>query len=230
MRIAVLLGGLTLALSRPSTAQDFQKDIAPILEKNCTSCHHGAGAAGQLDLTSRDAVFNQKAVVPGNPDASSLYTSIKSGAMPPGGKLDPPEVDTIARWIKVGADWPQNTVLSVPAKTAKATTPEAELANVKLIRQHIASNTGAKHDAQYTVSIPNTTISFPMVSIPAGKFSMGAADSDPSHKSDEQPVHEVSIDPFWMQAHEVTWDEYRLFMFAKQAGESRRERRARWMP
>ena len=25
--------------------------------------------------------------------------------------------------------------------------------------------------------------------------------------------------PFWMQAHEVTWDEYRLFMFATQGGE-----------
>ena len=36
---------------------------------------------------------------------------------------------------------------------------------------------------------------------------------------DEQPPHKVSVDAFWMQAHEVTWDEYRLFMFANQAGE-----------
>jgi formylglycine-generating enzyme required for sulfatase activity len=39
-------------------------------------------------------------------------------------------------------------------------------------------------------------------------------------KPDEQPTHTVTIDPFWMQAHEVTWDEYRLFMFANQAGET----------
>ena len=32
-------------------------------------------------------------------------------------------------------------------------------------------------------------------------------------------THKVQLDAFWMQAHEVTWDEYRLFMFANQAGE-----------
>jgi formylglycine-generating enzyme required for sulfatase activity len=30
----------------------------------------------------------------------------------------------------------------------------------------------------------------------------------------------VRVDAFWMQAHEVTWDEYRLFMFATQANEA----------
>ena len=35
----------------------------------------------------------------------------------------------------------------------------------------------------------------------------------------KQPQHKVHLDAFWMQAHEVTWDEYRLFMFATQGGE-----------
>ncbi len=38
-------------------------------------------------------------------------------------------------------------------------------------------------------------------------------------KPDEQPQHKVKLDPFWMQAHEVTWDAYLLFMFADQANE-----------
>jgi formylglycine-generating enzyme required for sulfatase activity len=46
-----------------------------------------------------------------------------------------------------------------------------------------------------------------------------AADSDLQHKRGEQPRHKVHVDAFWMQSHEVTWDEYRLFMFANQAGE-----------
>ena len=54
-----------------------------------------------------------------------------------------------------------------------------------------------------------------MVPIPAGDFLMGS-----QHKPDEQPQHKVHLDAFWMQAHEVTWDEYRLFMFANQAGET----------
>ena len=66
--------------------------------------------------------------------------------------------------------------------------------------------------APYKVTIPNTTISYEMVPIPAGEFTMGSPDFRPPHK--------VRLDAFWMQSHEVTWDEYRLFMFANQAGET----------
>jgi formylglycine-generating enzyme required for sulfatase activity len=59
-----------------------------------------------------------------------------------------------------------------------------------------------------------------MVPIPAGEFVMGSPASDPARRPDEQPAHVVRVDAFWMQAHEVTWDEYRLFMFANQAGET----------
>src|SRR5882762_8886809 len=72
------------------------------------------------------------------------------------------------------------------------------------VRKPAGSSTGA-----YKVTIPNTTVSYDMVSIPAGEFTMGS----PARK-DEQPPHKVRLDAFWMQAHEVTWDEYRLFMFA----------------
>ena len=58
-----------------------------------------------------------------------------------------------------------------------------------------------------------------MVPVPAGEFAMGSPATDPRAKKDEQPQHPVRVDAFWMQAHEVTWDEYRLFMFATQGGE-----------
>jgi formylglycine-generating enzyme required for sulfatase activity len=68
----------------------------------------------------------------------------------------------------------------------------------------------------YQVTIPLTSVKYDMVPIPGGEFQMGSAGG----KKDETPVHTVRIEPFWMQAHEVTWDEYRLFMFANQAGET----------
>lgn len=49
---------------------------------------------------------------------------------------------------------------------------------------------------------------------------MGTPDSEKDRKQDEGPQHKVKIDPFWMGKYEVTWDEYRLFMFANQAGET----------
>src|SRR3954462_8371534 len=73
----------------------------------------------------------------------------------------------------------------------------------------------ARKPGAYKVTIPNTTISYDMVPIPAGEFTMGS-----SINKDEQPPHKVKLDAFWMQAHEVTWDEYRLFMFASQGGET----------
>jgi formylglycine-generating enzyme required for sulfatase activity len=64
-----------------------------------------------------------------------------------------------------------------------------------------------------------------MVPIPSGEFQMGSPESEPGHRKDEGPVHGVKLDAFWMSAHEVSWDEYRLFMFAKQAGETTKDDR-----
>jgi len=41
----------------------------------------------------------------------------------------------------------------------------------------------------------------------------------PRIEPDSQPQHKVRLDAFWMQAHEVTWDAYLMFMFADQAKE-----------
>ncbi|MEP6664544.1 MAG: SUMF1/EgtB/PvdO family nonheme iron enzyme, partial [Verrucomicrobiota bacterium] len=35
-------------------------------------------------------------------------------------------------------------------------------------------------------------------------------------KKDEGPQHKVKLDPFWMGEHEVTWDEYELFMYPEE--------------
>jgi len=63
----------------------------------------------------------------------------------------------------------------------------------------------------YEQKIPNSTISFTMVPIPAGSFLMGSPDKETGHKMDEGPVTKVFIDAFWMEEHEVTYDEYVLF-------------------
>ncbi len=95
-----------------------------------------------------------------------------------------------------------------------------ELATVQSIRARIEEHTkksAAGKPAPYQVTIPNTTVSYSMVPIQGGEFRMGSV--GPSAKADEQPQHSVKLDPFWMQAHEVTWDMYLMFMFADQANE-----------
>ena len=95
-----------------------------------------------------------------------------------------------------------------------------ELAVVQQIRARIEEHSKKAPTAKpapYKVTISNTTVTYAMVPVPAGEFTMGSAGA--GAKPDEQPQHKVRLDAFWMQAHEVTWDEYLLFMFADQANE-----------
>jgi formylglycine-generating enzyme required for sulfatase activity len=85
---------------------------------------------------------------------------------------------------------------------------DAETQNVRQIRDRILAHEQQKPRSA-KVTIPNTTVSYDMVPLAAGDFEMGS-----------KPQHKVHVDAFAMQAHEVTWDEYRLFMFANQAGET----------
>src|SRR4030095_13312451 len=50
-----------------------------------------------------------------------------------------------------------------------------------------------------------------MVWIPSGTFWMGAEDS----QTDEKPVHQVTVDGFWMDKTEVTNEQFEKFTRAK---------------
>lgn len=63
----------------------------------------------------------------------------------------------------------------------------------------------------YSVKLTDTELSFDMVPIPGGVFTMGSPDGEADREDDEGPQHKVKIEPFWMGKHEVTWDEYDAF-------------------
>ena len=77
---------------------------------------------------------------------------------------------------------------------------------------------------RYTEQIVGTGVKFEMVPVPGGRFRMGSPKGEPGRADDEGPVHEVLIDPLWMEVHEVTWDEYdqwALHLDKKRRGMSR---------
>jgi hypothetical protein len=57
-------------------------------------------------------------IVPGNPDDSRLFQWVSSGKMPPGRKLDAPEIAAIRQWIEQGAQW--GTVSSIRVERPRA--------------------------------------------------------------------------------------------------------------
>ncbi len=75
----------------------------------------------------------------------------------------------------------------------------------------------------YTETIPGTDIAFQMVPVPGGRFLMGSPKEEAGRSGDEGPQHEVVIHPFWMEATEVTWDEYDQFAFSQNLKKDRKQ-------
>ncbi|PIQ21677.1 MAG: sulfatase-modifying factor protein [Cytophagales bacterium CG18_big_fil_WC_8_21_14_2_50_42_9] len=65
----------------------------------------------------------------------------------------------------------------------------------------------------YKELIPGTSVSFELVPIQAGEFLMGSPVTEAGRKEDEGPQHKVKIEPFWMSSHEVSWDEFEIFVY-----------------
>ncbi|MBS1934619.1 MAG: SUMF1/EgtB/PvdO family nonheme iron enzyme [Bacteroidetes bacterium] len=63
----------------------------------------------------------------------------------------------------------------------------------------------------YQQTVPNSSVSFKMVAVPAGAFLMGSPANEKGRHDDEGPAVKIFVDSFWMEEHEVTYDEYILF-------------------
>ena len=104
-------------------AVDFVKDIQPILEFNCVSCHREGNEKAGLRLETRKLATTTgdsgPSIVPGKADKSPFYTSLilpedDEALMPPkkkGGPLPKEQIALVKTWIEEGAPWPENLML-----------------------------------------------------------------------------------------------------------------------
>ena len=117
-------GNLGITAHANGTDVDFTRDIRPILEKRCVSCHGALKQKGGLRLDAAKLVLrggeNGAVIVPGRSEESSLVTRLKSKnedeRMPPEGvPLESEQIQKIERWIKAGATAPPNeTIIASP--------------------------------------------------------------------------------------------------------------------
>jgi len=205
---------------------DFEKDIQPLLELNCVACHQEEHHKGGLRLDKASEAFkggeSGPAIVRYRPKASPLYTATvvspeDDKLMPPkakGGPLPKEQTDLLASWIEQGAVWPNNLLLK-PKKKDEAPGGNEPL-TVAEIHKLILSKLGSTTERDmkpYTNTIPGSQVSYGMVTIPSGEYTMGSPAKEPGRQADEGPQHKVQISPFWMGRCEVTWSEFELFMF-----------------
>ena len=103
---------LTFVLfSKPLSQVDYNSQIQPIFDTNCTTCHNYAGSA-TLNLTSFSGLINGgvsgPSIIAGDHENSLLYQRLilpvgSAGSMPPNVPLSQSEIDLIAQWIDQGA-------------------------------------------------------------------------------------------------------------------------------
>jgi len=110
---AAMLSAQAPAPAAPAGQVDFARDIQPILDKSCSSCHSPSMKVSQLDLSSRDAAIkggaHGTALVPGSAERSKLYrmvAGLDKPAMPMQGEaLTSAQIAAIKSWIDQGANW-----------------------------------------------------------------------------------------------------------------------------
>src|SRR5271170_1250975 len=105
---------------------DFSRDIRPIFNQNCTSCHGGVRQKNGVSFIFREEALGtgksgRRTIVPGDPDASELITRVTSKdpdvRMPYHAPALPPEqIALLRRWIKEGAKWTDHWAF-VPPKS-----------------------------------------------------------------------------------------------------------------
>ncbi|MFP6907234.1 MAG: SUMF1/EgtB/PvdO family nonheme iron enzyme [Verrucomicrobiota bacterium] len=117
----LLLAGVSPAVQ---AKVEFLRDVKPILEFNCVSCHQESKVKGKLRLDTRELAFKKTDVIhPGKPDDSSLYWMTildkdDEDVMPPWEGNHPylmpkNEQAMLKDWIAGGAEWPDGATLRV---------------------------------------------------------------------------------------------------------------------
>ena len=132
-RVSLALRALAATVGLGATSEgagpvDFNRDVRPILAKNCLACHgrdeahRGAG----LRLDVRDGAVAElesgsRAVAPGAPDESEILARVAeeddSLRMPPrkaGPRLSGGEVAVLRRWVEAGAPYAKPWSLVAP--------------------------------------------------------------------------------------------------------------------
>jgi len=120
--LAFGLGLVAASNSAGADAVDYVRDVRPILQKHCSSCHGAEKHKSGLRLDIRSEAFkggdgDGPAIVAGQVVESPLIRRIEAedevSRMPPSGDpLSPAEIATLKSWIKEGAAWPDGVDLA----------------------------------------------------------------------------------------------------------------------
>ena len=113
------------------TAKDkvnFSRDIRPILNQSCVSCHGGVRQKNDVSFIYREEALGKgksgrQTIVPGHPETSELMARVTSSDpearmpyhAPP---LQPQQIALLRQWIREGAHWEDHWAFVAPKPQA----------------------------------------------------------------------------------------------------------------
>ncbi|HEX5789970.1 MAG TPA: DUF1549 domain-containing protein, partial [Luteolibacter sp.] len=172
---------LLLPLSATALAEvDFNRDIRPILTKECTACHGGVKAAGGISFIYRDMALaegksGQRAIVPGKPAESEMMRRLRSDdpdEVMPKPKHGPPlpasQIALIERWIAEGAKWQEHWAFVPPREVAVELVSDASWPTTPLDRHVLArlDKEGLKPSPEASPEEWLRRVSFDLIGLP----------------------------------------------------------------
>ena len=163
MNFSLYLASTFLIISSSTFAVDFKKDIKPLLESRCVSCHSSSKQKGYLNLSSLLASTkggdSGPAIIPKNTDESLLIERISlphddEEIMPPkGAPLNSEEIAIFKKWVENGAQWPEELILvhREPITQEEKAKDSSNLSGVKIYPPEVSLDTNT--DLQRLVAV-----------------------------------------------------------------------------
>lgn len=223
--ICIVLLSVGIALNWPILGQyharensiNFNRDIRPILNKNCTACHGGVKQAGDVSFIYREQVLGKgksgrPTVIPGNPKASELIARVTShdpGYRMPLNEppLHPEQIALLKRWIKEGAAWEDYWAFVPPKPQTLPTVQQQEW-----VRQPLDHFILARLEEESLSPSPQASktallrrVSFDLTGLPPTPEELSSFLADPSKDAYEKQVDRLLASPGYGERWASMW-------------------------
>ena len=198
---------------------DYAREIQPVLERNCYSCHGEKLQSAGLRLDQKQSALAK--LVPGKAAESEIYRRVVGvgnlARMPMGGALPAAQIALIKAWIDGGANWSDTVISSAPKKKHWAFIPPVRpalpvVASAKWARNPIDRFVLAKLDAESLTPSPEADrakllrrVSLDLIGLPPTPEETEAFLKDKSPQAYEKQVDRLLASPHYGEKWARHW-------------------------
>lgn len=196
---------------------DFNRDIRPILNQNCTSCHGGVRQLGNVSFVYREEALGKgksgrPTIVPGKPAQSELIARVTTTNLeermpyhaPP---LSEQQITLLKQWIKEGADWEDHWAFVPPKPQALPEVMQREWPRQPLDRFVLArlEEEGLAPSPEAGKEELLRRASFDLIGLPPTPDEIASFEADASSDAFEKQVDRLLASPRYGERWATMW-------------------------